>query len=94
MLPFIKDVDYVLKCHVCENEESTRRENIIYKNEKTIIKNIDASVYKNMTLDPTLPRTTKISCKECDQNEVVFFPQPVTSKLQYICCKCVHVWIC
>lgn len=90
--PFIDDNDqYVLKCHVCDHIENTTNM-FIYNNSKKTNTNLHPSAYQNICKDPTMPRTNKIPCPECNTKELIFFPHPKTAVLQYICCKCYTQW--
>lgn len=52
-------------------------------------------VNRDITLDPTLPRTNKVECKDCGGREVVFFPASEEDmSLVFVCCNqdCIKHW--
>ena len=48
----------------------------------------------DMTEDPTLPRTTDVSCPSCKHNEAVYKQQATMQGMDvyYMCCACKIEW--
>jgi len=84
-----------LACRNCGHEEQAQVA-MVYINEiQKAGPGGDIMVNRELTMDPTLPRTKETDCERCHNNEAVFFcPYDENMELKFVCCNvdCHHVW--
>ncbi|KAJ1645304.1 DNA-directed RNA polymerase II subunit RPB9 [Coemansia erecta] len=85
-------------CRNCDHKEESSN-NCVYRHEVTHIPSEQTMVVKNLSSDPTLPRTTAVYCPRCSKKEAVFFQSqsrhPDTRMTLYYVCTdphCQHRW--
>jgi len=84
-----------LSCRNCGHEEKAKIL-LVYINEVTKTgAALETLVNRELTMDPTLPRTREADCEKCHNNEAVYFcPNDENMELKFVCCNvdCHHVW--
>lgn len=86
-------------CRLCRYTEPSSNP-MIYRNVlKKEVGNVLNSVPSAVSDDPTLPRSTQITCPSCNHNEAVFFQGDTSDArsdslaLIFVCCNCDAKWV-
>ena len=69
---------------------------LVYSNSLAGATPLSLSINAELTLDPTLQRTKKVTCTKCGNNEAVYFARSEERmELVFVCCnlECAHYWI-
>ena len=69
---------------------------LVYSNSLAGATPLSLSINAELTLDPTLQRTKKVTCTKCGHNEAVYFARSEERmELVFVCCnlECAHYWI-
>lgn len=70
--------------------------NLVYANSLTQTTISSLIITPELTLDPTLQRTKKVTCNRCGHTEAVFFARSEERmELVFVCCnlECAHYWV-
>mmetsp|Transcript_29379 Transcript_29379/g.33803 ORF Transcript_29379/g.33803 Transcript_29379/m.33803 type:complete len:175 (+) Transcript_29379:53-577(+) len=86
-------------CRLCPYTEASSTPLIFQSILKKEVVNALHTVPSAISDDPTLPRSHKVECESCRNNEAVFFQSDNSDvrsdslALIFVCCNCDHKWV-
>lgn len=87
------------RCKRCKHKQEAPAPVVYVKNVSSAVKKTSVLFTKDLTMDPTLPRVSGISCTKCGFGEAVYLTirsnnEDDAMKLMYFCAnpECDHAW--
>merc|ERR1711916_57919 len=90
--------ELLLECKTCDFVGPATSNKIFSRKVIRKVEDTATAIADEIITDPTLPRSFKVECPQCGNNQAVFFMSPLKAgdsmTLFFVCCneRCKHRW--